>query len=101
MVGPSRRKLGLHLAVLLFGTGLGVLMTVPIMYLAGIVLHVPGGESLLRFVLPQSDYGIVIMLLGLSWAAGIAIPYAVVFWVLTRKPNELSDKATIDFKTGH
>ena len=55
------------------------------MYRIFVVSRVPGGETLLRLLEPQSDYWSTLMLFVISWATGIAATYAIVAWALRSK----------------
>jgi hypothetical protein len=76
------KSVGLALAILLFGLALGTILMIPMLYLLGEVVRIPGLHQLLDSVLAaNSDGPLMWGLLVLSWLLGIAITYAIVMGV--------------------
>ncbi len=81
------RKPGLHVAIWVFGIGLGTILTIPVLALGGAVVRIPGVQPVLDQVL-TADHDAPLMwgLLASSWMLGIIVTYAVVALVL--KPRD-------------
>jgi hypothetical protein len=74
-------KPGLHLAVALFGTGLGVLMLGPVILFVAFAEQVPIVPGLVIWALPEGDWFNVIVA-GIAWVVGLATTYAIVGWAI-------------------
>ena len=77
------RKAGLYFAVLLLGTALGTMLTIPVLALAGAVVRIPGVHPVLDRIL-TADYDAPLMwgLLVSSWLLGIVVTYAIATFLL-------------------
>jgi hypothetical protein len=76
------RGAGLYLAILLFGTVLGTIITIPVLYFAGAVVRIPGLQPLLtRFLTADFDAPLMWVLLVSSWLLGIVVIYAIAAFV--------------------
>ena len=83
------RGAGLYLAILLVGTVLGAIITVPVLYLAGIVLRITGLQPLLtQFLTADFDAPLMWVLLVSSWLLGIVVIYAIAVVVLKSRDPE-------------
>jgi hypothetical protein len=77
------RKAGLFLVILLFGTGLGWILVIPALFVAGVVIRIPGVHPVLNRLL-TADYDAPLMwvLLVTSWMLGIVVTYVIMTLVL-------------------
>ena len=83
------RGAGLYLAILLFGTVLGTIITIPALYLAGVVVRIPGLQPLLtRFLTAEFDAPLMWFLLVSSWLLGVVVIYAIAVVVLKSRDAE-------------
>jgi hypothetical protein len=80
---------GLYLAVLLFGTVLGTIITFPVLYLAGAVVRIPGLQPLLtQYLTADFDAPLMWGLLVSSWLLGIVVIYAIAAIVFKSRDTE-------------
>ena len=83
------RGAGLYLAILLVGTVLGTIITIPVLYLAGVVVRIPGLQPLLTQVLTADfDAPLMWVLLVSSWLLGIVVIYAIAVFVFRSRNAE-------------
>jgi hypothetical protein len=83
------KSAGLYLAILLLGTVLGAIITIPVLYLAGIVLRITGLQPLLtQFLTADFDAPLMWVLLVSSWLLGIVVIYAIAAIVLKSRDTE-------------
>ena len=83
------RGAGLYLAILLFGTVLGTIITIPALYLAGVVVRIPGLQPLLtQFLTADFDAPLMWFLLVSSWLLGVVVIYAIAVVVLKSRDAE-------------
>ena len=77
------------LAILLFGTVLGTIITIPVLYLAGVVVRISGLQPLLtRFLTADFDAPLMWVLLVSSWLLGVVVIYAIAMFVLKSRDAE-------------
>ena len=83
------RGAGLYLAILLVGTVLGTIITIPVLYLAGVVVRIPGLQPLLTQVLTADfDAPLMWVLLVSSWLLGSVVIYAIAVFVFRSRNAE-------------
>jgi hypothetical protein len=83
------RGAGLYVAIMLFGTVLGTIITIPVLYLAGVVVRIPGLQPLLtRFLTADFDAPLLWVLLVSSWLLGIVVIYVITVFVLKSRDAE-------------
>jgi hypothetical protein len=83
------RGAGLYLAILLVGTVLGTIITIPVLYLAGAVVRIPGLQPLLtRYLTADFDAPLMWFLLVSSWLLGIVVIYAIAAFVFRSRDAE-------------
>jgi hypothetical protein len=77
MIAGDWRKIGIHVAVWLFGTALSVLLAMPMLFA---LAQVPGLPMLLDPVLGgPGDFKLAAAIwLGSTWIVGLAVTYALV-----------------------
>ena len=80
---------GLYLAILLFGTVLGTIITIPVLYLAGAVVRIPGLQPLLtRYLTADFDAPLLWFLLVSSWLLGVVVIYVIAAFVFRSRDAE-------------
>ena len=83
------RGAGLYLAILLVGTVLGTIITIPVLYLAGVVVRIPGLQPWLTQVFTADfDAPLMWVLLVSSWLLGVVVIYAIAVVVLKSRDAE-------------
>ena len=70
------RRPGLHLAVLLYGTGLGVLLTIPLIGIVALAMMLVPAVGIVLGSMPPG-IGILVFLV-VSWCSGLIVTYAIV-----------------------
>ena len=77
LVGGNWRKLGLHLAVLLFGTAFGWMIAIALGFLLiWVFATVPGSGTVYGMVVPTG--GDLPVLLVVGWCLGMLLTYRIV-----------------------
>jgi hypothetical protein len=73
------RTAAFSLAILLFGMALGTILMIPVLYLGGIIIRIPGVHAFLDSIL-TADFDAPLMwaLLVSAWLLGIVITYMIV-----------------------
>jgi hypothetical protein len=83
----------LHIASVLFGTGLGFVMIFPLMAILSYSIQIPGVWPLLSYIMPRNAGWAFVMFLLVSWIAGVAATYAMIAWAIKPRPDSPSDQA--------
>jgi hypothetical protein len=83
------RQVLIVLAVLVFGTALGTLLTIPVLALAGAFVRLPGVQPILNQIFTaQFDAPLMWGLLVASWMLGIVVTYLIVTLAMKSRDNE-------------
>ena len=88
------KRAGLHLAIWLFGTGLGILLVVPMLALLGTIIRLPLiGDfvgDFLWFVTKDHDMPIFGAFVVVCWILGLGATYTIVALMLKRRARARS-----------
>jgi hypothetical protein len=83
------RQVLIVLAVLVFGTALGTLLTIPVLALAGAFVRIPGVQPILNQIFTaQFDAPLMWGLLVAAWTLGIVITYVIVTLAMKSRDDE-------------
>jgi hypothetical protein len=78
----------LHIAAVLFGTGLGFLMTFPLMAIFVYGIQIPGVWAVLSYIMPRNVGWAFVMFLVVSWIAGVTATYAMISWAIKPRSSD-------------
>jgi hypothetical protein len=83
------RQVLIVLAVLVFGTALGTLLTIPVLALAGAFVRIPGVQPILNQIFTAKfDAPLMWGLLVAAWMLGIVVTYVIVTQAMKSRDEE-------------